>query len=116
DNWHLAIVPAGTEAVKRKVDVDGKGKFEERNVLILDEGKDFHKRKDADDNEYVVQPEIFVTRYKTLGSIYVIILLIIITITSVTIRGLWTVFVFVTLIMLTIILAAGGWWEIIFHR
>jgi hypothetical protein len=42
------------------------------------------------------------------------VLLIVIVITSVTLRGLWSVFVLVLLIMLSIIFAAAGWWESIF--
>ena len=34
----------------------------------------------------------------------------------ISIRGLWTVFVIVLIVMLTIIFAAAGWWETIFHR
>ena len=117
ENKHLAIVPAKTVAAEnRMVDVDGKGTMEERNVLILEKGAKLWTHKDAEGNEEIVQPEIYVTDYKTIGSIYVIILLIVISITSVTIRGLWTVFVFVVLVALTFIFAAAGWWEIIFRK
>jgi len=117
DDKHLAVVPGKTIAAEeRTVDVDGKGKMEKRNVLILAEGKKLWYQLDEDGNREIVQPEIFISDYKTLGSIYVIILLIVITITGITIRGLWTVFIFVLLTMLTFIFAAAGWWEIIFRK
>ncbi len=113
----FAIVPAGTVAYeKRKVEIDDKGTMDVRDVLILEKDKKLVTHKDDDGNDVIVQPRIFVLPYKTFGSVYAIILLIIITLTNITIRGLWTVFVFVFLTMLTIILAAGGWWEYIFHR
>ncbi len=114
---HLAIVPAGTVAAEnRKVDVDGQEKMEVRNVLILDKGKKLWSHKDDDGNDEPVQPIIWISPTRTFGSIYVIILLIVTTITSVTIRGLWTVFMFVLVVALTFIFAAAGWWEIIFRK
>ena len=114
---HLAVVPGGTVAAEnREVDVDGKGKKETRNVLILPAGKKHWSHEDEKGNAEPVQPTIYISELKSFGSIFVIILLIIITLTSVTIRGLWTVVVFVLLTMLTFIFAAAGWWEIIFRK
>ncbi len=116
DNQHLAIVPTGTEAVERNVDVDGKGTMEERNVLILGKGKQHRLHKSEDGVEETVQPTIYVTRWRELGSVYAIVLLIVIFITNIAVRGLWTVLAMVLFIMLTLILAAGGWWGGIFHK
>jgi hypothetical protein len=116
DNMHLAIVPANTTA-EENIEVIVDGKKEVRHVLILDKAQKEHRRqKDDKGNKEIVQPTIFITQYKTVGSVYVIVLLLVITITNVTVRGLWTVFVLVSVIMLTFIFAAAGWWEIIFHR
>jgi hypothetical protein len=116
DDMHLAIVPAYTDAVENMV-VIVNGEKKVRHVLILDEAQKGHwKHKTEEGKEEIVQPTIFITHYKTVGSIYVIVLLLVITITNVTVRGLWTVFVLVSIIMLTFIFAAAGWWEIIFHR
>jgi hypothetical protein len=114
---HLAVVPPGTEAAeKRKVQVDDAGTMEVRDVLILKKDRKLALEANEEGDPVPVQPHIFISRSRTLGSIFTVILLIVITITSVTIRGLWTVFVFVTLIMLTFILAAAGWWDIIFQK
>jgi hypothetical protein len=114
DNKHLAIVPEKTIAVEnQEVEIDGKKV--KRDILILDEGKSHLKRK-VDDREELVNPTIYVSHFRVLGSIYVIALLIVITITNVAVRGLWTVLVVVSIIMLAIILLAGGWWSTIFEK
>jgi hypothetical protein len=115
DNMHLALVPENTVARENvKVEVDGKE--ETRNVLILDKDKKHWMRRDVDGNKEVVQPSIYMTHFRALGSVYVVVLLIVITITNLSIRGLWTVFLLVSILMLTIILWAAGMWERIFER
>jgi hypothetical protein len=119
DNQHLAIVPANTEAfenVEVEVERNGKKVKEVRHVLILDEQKKHRKTTDDEGKTEIVQPTIFVSQYRTLGSVYVIVLLLVIAMTNISIRGLWTVFVIVSIVMLTFIFAAAGWWESIFHR
>ena len=116
DNMHLAIVPANTTA-EESIEVIVDGRKEVRHVLILDKAQKGHwRRKTEKGIEEIVQPTIFITHSKTVGSVYVIVLLLVITITNVTVRGLWTVFVLVSIIMLTLIFAAAGLWEDIFHR
>lgn len=117
DNKHLAIVPANTVAAEeRSVDVDGQGAMKKRHVLILDEGRKHWTHTNEKDEQEIVQPTIYVTHLRTLGSIYALVLLLVIAMTNITVRGLWTVFFIVLIVMLTIILAVGGWLEIIFHR
>ena len=117
DNQHLAVVPAGTEAVeKRLVDVDGNGTMEERDVLILGKGKKHRKHKTAEGADETTQPSIHVTHWRELGSIYAVVLLIVIFITNVAVRGLWTVFAVMLFVMLVLLFAAGGWWGGILHR
>ncbi|MBI2806196.1 MAG: hypothetical protein HYX68_14540 [Planctomycetes bacterium] len=116
DGRYLAIVPGNTRAVEDvEVEVEP-GKKEKRSVLILPGKKTHAKIKVGDGADEIVQPTIRVTHFRTLGSIYVGVLLLVIVITTISIRGLWTVLVFVSIIMLIIILAAGGWLGSIFHR
>jgi hypothetical protein len=118
EDKHLAIVPANTVAAEnRDVDVDGKGTMEKRDVLILEKGKPLWKRTNPETGQpEIVQPDIYVTDFRSIGTIYVILLLFVTTITSVTIRGLWTVFVFVVITAIVVIFAAAGWWDWIFLR
>jgi hypothetical protein len=111
---HMGLVPAGTEAAKdRHVEIDDKGTMATRDVLILKDKAKLITRKVAGAEESY-QPTIYMNRHKWLGTVYTIVLLIVIVITSVTLRGLWSVFVLVLLIMVSIIFAVAGWWEYIF--
>jgi hypothetical protein len=111
---HMALVPAGTEAAKeRQVEIDDKGTMATRDVLILKDKAKLITRKVAGVEE-IYPPTIYMNRHKWLGTVFMIALLIVIVITSVTFRGLWSVFVLVLLIMLSIIFAVAGWWEYIF--
>jgi hypothetical protein len=94
----------------------GAVKHEKRNVLILKEGSSLHSRKDADGIAELVQPTIYVAPYKTLGTIYAILLLCVIVATNVSIRGLWSVVVMVSVLALSLIFALAGWWEVIFQH
>jgi hypothetical protein len=113
---HMAIVPAGTKAVKDVEIKDEKGDFVKHDVLVLDKGKKHLTHKDRTDNEIVNQPTIFVSRYRTLGTMYLFILLIVIFITNITLRGQWSLVVLITLSMVAIIFWLAGYWEIIFER
>jgi hypothetical protein len=116
DNKHLAIVPAGTEAVEsREIDV-GHGKREERHVLILPPGKELVRKTDAKGDRAIFQPTIYTTSHRPIGTIYALTLLVVIAMTSISVRGLWSLFVFLLVVMLTIIFQLAGWWEIIFHN
>jgi len=108
-DYHMAIVPAKTEAVTES---DGL----KRDILVLPEGKKHLTRKDAQDRDVVQAPTIFVTRYRGMGTVFLIVLLLVIFITNVPLRGLWSMIACVTILMLSIIFWLSGWWEVIFER
>lgn len=113
---HMAIVPAGTTAAE-KVKVEVKpGEFETRDVLILADKEKLVRRKNVHGDEEPFPPTIFMARQKWIGTVFAIVLLIVIVITNITLRGLWSVFVLVVLVMLSIIFAVAGWWETIIVR
>jgi hypothetical protein len=114
---HMAIVPAHTEAAEnRKVQVSADGDtFEQRDVLILPKGKKLEVQKDADGNESIRPPAIFIPPHRLYGTIYVMVLLIVIVITTITLRGLWSVLVLMTVVLLAIILYLSNAWGPIFH-
>jgi len=115
-DYHMAVVPANTQAFNdREVEVEP-GKREKRNVLILPEKADLVKRKNVQGEWEIFPPTIFVSPRRTPGTLFVIVLLVVIGITNVPMRGLWSVFVVLIIIMLSIIFAVAGWWEIIFAR
>jgi hypothetical protein len=59
----------------------------------------------------VERPHLMMARSKNLGVIFSIVLLLVITITNVPLRGLWSVIVIVVLVFLVIIFALMGLWE-----
>ena len=117
-DYHVAVVPDGTEAASdRLVEVraDGETKTEKRDVLILPPGAKLLTKKDANGNVEVAQPVVYMSQYRLLGTVYVIVLLLVIAITNIQVRGLWSVLVVMSLFMLTIIFMAAGWWGAIFR-
>ncbi len=116
---HLAVVPANTMAADNReveVEVNGKRVKENRNVLILDKDKKHRTHKNDDGKDEITQPIVLMTPNRAIGSIYAIVLLLVIVITNVSIRGLWAVLVIVGIIMLTIILWAAELWDPIFVK
>jgi hypothetical protein len=57
------------------------------------------------------EPYLQMTPNKSLGVVYAIVLLLVITITNVPLRGLWSVIAIVVIIMVSIIFALMGIWE-----
>ncbi len=113
---HMAIVPAHTKAAEnRKVQIaSDKDTLEQRDVLILPEGKKLETHKDAEGND-IRDPTIYVPPHRVFGTIYVFVLLIVVVLTSITLRGLWSVLVLMTVVLLAIILYLSNAWGPIFH-
>jgi hypothetical protein len=107
DSHRIAIVPAKTEAL-RKATVEGKRengetvKVEDRDVLVTPEGKHLPSHD---------EPHLRVATNKGYGVLYAIILLLVVVITNVPMRGLWSVVVLITIVLLSIIFQLAGWWE-----
>lgn len=119
-DWHMAIVPGGTkpaqathgeaefkgakaETKDNKVDLTG------RNIIVLPEKAEHLKHKTGDVE--IIAPYRLVSPRKGMGTLYLIILLIVILITNVHFRGLWSVFMLLLIVMLSILFAVAGWWE-----
>jgi hypothetical protein len=120
DDKHMAIVPAGTvptTATQGEALIDGKAvALKDRDILVLAENKHHLTRKDRAGQERVVQPTIYVAPEKSVGTVYMFVLLLVIAITNVHMRGLWSFFVLLLVVMLAVIFAVAGWWDAIFSR
>jgi hypothetical protein len=92
DGHRMVIVPSGT-----KVE-DGR--------IVLPQGAQL-----SDD-----AVKLHVAKYRGYGVLYAIVLLLVIVITNVPLRGLWSVVVIITIIMLSIIFHLAGWWEVILEK
>ena len=99
----MAIVPVGTVAEQGR-EVDGIGR---RDLLVVPKDKELPRDK----NGNVIQPKLHIAASKNLGVLFCFVLLLVIVITNVPLRGLWSVIVIVFLVFLSIIFAILGWWD-----
>jgi hypothetical protein len=100
----MAVVPPGTVAAEhRKVELLPSGEMAERDVLILAENKKLYTRE-IDGNAEIIQPTIYAAPHRSVGMVFLFVLLIVITLTNVSMRGLWSILVLMTLLLLAIIL------------
>jgi hypothetical protein len=117
DDRRMALVPEGTVAAEnRQVEVEPGQPLESRDVLILRADQKLVKGKSAEGEDKIYQPSVHMARAKGIGTLFVIVLLLVIVITNITLRGLWSFFVLVILVMLSVIFAVAGWWDVIWAK
>jgi hypothetical protein len=100
DGHRLAIVPPGTQVVEG---FDGG-----REALVLPAGA--HLPVDPATGK-PREPTFRVASRSGPGVVFFVVLLLVIFITNVPIRGLWSVVVVVIVVLGTVILALAGWWD-----
>jgi hypothetical protein len=83
--------------------------------LILHESRSHLRRTNTEGNDEIAQPMIHITHFKSVGAIYVVILLLVIAITNITMRGLWTVLLIVSILAVTAIMTVARAWEPLFN-
>jgi hypothetical protein len=118
DNHRMAVVPEGSQARRlAKVQTEAGGEPQEREVIVLPKPKDAQHAKQLPptDADEPAQPTLHMARTGTYGVIFLSWLLLVIVITNVPLRGMWSVVVIITLVLLTVIFALAGWWEKIIH-
>jgi hypothetical protein len=96
----LAIVPVGTQVVEG---FDGG-----REALVLPAGA--HLPQDPATGK-PREPTLRVASRSGYGVVFIVVVLLVIFITNVPIRGLWSVIVIIIVVLGTIILALAGWWD-----
>ena len=79
----------------------------ERIAILAPEGQSLLK----DDKGSLIQPTLYVTQSKNYGVIFCLTLLLTIFITSVPLRGMWSILVIVVIVMGVTILMLAGYWE-----
>jgi hypothetical protein len=114
DGHLMVTVPAGSRAVTNATVEAGTVIEKQRDVLVLPEGKKLPRIEAKSDQP--VQPRLHMARNKNLGVIFCIVLLLVMVITNVPLRGMWSVVVIIVVIMLSVILALAGAWEWIVTR
>jgi len=102
--YRLAIVPAGTQVVEG---FDGG-----REALVLPAGA--HLPQDPATGK-PREPTLRVASRSGFGVVFIVVVLLVVFITNVPIRGLWSLIVVLTVLLMTIILALADWWDDIFE-
>jgi hypothetical protein len=77
--------------------------LEQQDVVFAPKGKE------------IEPPRLFTARNRGYGVVFCIILLLVVVITNVPMRGLWSVMVIITIVLLTVIFALVGVWNTIMH-
>jgi hypothetical protein len=111
----MAIVPSGSVA---RENVTVSGVQGERDAIILPDrsAKGHRPWFDHDAAGNPVDPRLHVGQSKNLGVLFCVILLLVIMITNVALRGLWSVIVIMLILSVSIIFALLDWWEPILER
>ena len=114
----MAVVPKGAEIVRGAEVIgptlDGKEtRYKNRDVLVLPEKK--YLTQDPDDPHAPPQKLRQISKGRESGVLFATILLLVIVITNVPLRGLWSFLVILLIVALSIIFALAGWWEVIFR-
>jgi hypothetical protein len=100
----MAIVPTGTEAVSAR-HVEG---FDgARDVLVAPADRPLPPM----DGGQPRQPHVLMATSKNLGGVFVLVLLVVILVTSVPLRGLWSAVAVMAVVMASLFLALMDWWD-----
>lgn len=110
----MAVVPAESKAYRDfKMPPDKEGKSESREAIIVAEGKHLPPvEKDA--NGQLLPPRDPYQRVASTpsyGVVFATVLLLVIVITNVPLRGLWSFVVIIIIALLSVIFALAGWWD-----
>src|SRR5262245_17088179 len=103
----MITVPAGTKAYPGQTVKDIAD--ESRDILVLPKGAHLLKDRKGD----IDHPHLRMSVNKNLGVLFCIVILLVIAITNIPLRGLWSVIVIVILLSIAIILAILDKWETI---
>jgi hypothetical protein len=114
-NHRLAVVPAGTTAHREFVKV---APTEEDKKIAAVRKIDPESKRDAlvyppGDHIPADAAHLHMSNNKNLGVLYAAVLLLVIVITNIPLRGLWSVIIIVLIISISIIFALLEWWETI---
>lgn len=115
----LATVPAGTTALPEHATakIDAKKKGDPPTEVKIDvlhlPAEDPHLQRDPSHKEQPLQPYLHISEKKELGVVFVFVLLMVIVITNIPLRGLWSVIVIVVIVLLVILFALIDVWNTI---
>jgi hypothetical protein len=114
---YMVTVPPKTAAVKAAF-IDKQGSPRDAYVLPTPDPKSDKTTLlpvDKDHPDQPKQPYMWMSTNKNLGVLFVVVLLLVIVITNIPLRGLWSVIVILLVVSLSIIFALLEWWERILY-
>jgi hypothetical protein len=112
DGHRMAVVPPGTIAESSR-QVEGHESEGPLDVLIVPKGK---KLPIDPYTKTLLEPRLHMAQSKNLGVIFVSVLLLIIFISNVPLRGLWSVLIILFIFLMVVIFALAGWWDMILEK
>jgi hypothetical protein len=103
--YQVAFVPSGTVAEHGRV---VEGYSGPRDVLIAPEGQRLPAESESDELQ---QPRLRMVTSNNLGLIWALTLCLVVVITHIPLRGIWSVLVLIVLVFSTVLFAIGGLWD-----
>jgi hypothetical protein len=117
DGHRMAILPEGSHAAWNQdvtaPDKTGKMVTEQRDILVLPKGERIPPSRSDDSKPQ--DPYLHATKKKSYGVLWTVVLILVIVITNVPLRGMWSFVVILLVVLLSIIFALAGWWDSILH-
>jgi hypothetical protein len=113
DGHLMAVVPGDEEKWKGVYIKTGKDSYEEHEGVVFLPGDDAKALDNKKAPAEVEKPRLHVSRSSTYGVLFATVFLLVIVITNVPLRGLWSFVLIMFLVMLSIIFAFAGWWDAI---
>ena len=104
DNHKMAIVPHGTSP---EADRQVQPYNEPRDVLVFPKDKKLPR----DRNDKPIEPKLHIARSAEYGVIFATVLLVIIVVSNVPLRGLWSVIIILGVLLLVLIASLWGIWD-----
>jgi hypothetical protein len=116
DGYVMAVVPIESEVNRHwRVEVD-QGKTETREGVLAPKTKHLPPHeKEGEDLAKPEEPHLHIAHRSTYGVVFALTLLLVIVITNVPLRGMWSFMVIVVAILLITVFALFHWWDAIFH-
>lgn len=115
DGHRMVIIPGPSKVIRdpKVVTATGSGPSEEiinRDVLVLPENARMPSVTDNDVSSGPDKLHLHTSHRQGLAVVFFIVLLLVIVITNVPLRGMWSVVVIVTVILMSVIFSLAGYW------
>jgi hypothetical protein len=113
-NVHMALVPGDAALIQIKeatLEKDGAEPLKGGEAVYST--KKFPRTMRGDEETYAMP---YMHPSKSLGLVFVLVMLLVVLLTNIHMRGLWSVITIITLALGSVILAQLGWWDKIVHN